>query len=248
MAVAALVSGCSSNPPSVYAKGGPAELLPRLAAVITGPVGMLLTNKNAFSSEFTIQFQDGFGNPMQVSGQILMRGGKLRLEAVFAKTMATGDIGLIWDAASRGGFVFSEDLQGYAPIYGAVQFTNLVTQLVISPIDRMEGHPVEKANVSVKCSDGQSKGYQILGAKDLAGLPLQITSLNSLPPFTLTLSQVRLELPGEELFLPPDGFTRYASETAMLNELGTRQLGGIRDKPEDGGININYKPTGPKQY
>ena len=243
-----LVSGCSSNPPNVYARGGPAELLPRLAAVITGPVGVLLTNENGFSSEFTIQFQDGFGNPLQVSGQVLMRGGKLRLEAVFAKTMAAGDIGLIWDAASNNGFVFSEDLQGYAPIYGTIRFTNLMTQLVISPIDRMEGHPVEKANVSVKCSDGKSKGYQILGAKDLAGLPLRITSLNSVPPFTLTLSKVRLELPGDDLFLPPDGFTRYPSETAMLNELGTRQLGGFRNKPEDGGININYKPTGPKQY
>ena len=241
------VSGCSTNPPNAFARGGPAELLPKLTSVITGPVGVLLTNGSAFSSDFTIQFDDGSGQPSQVSGQLLMREGKIRLEAVFEKSMAAGDVGLIWNAASNQGCVFSEDLQGYAPIYGAIRFTNITTQLVTSPIDRMDGHPVEKANVSVLCSNGEKLGYQLVRAKDMGSLPIQINSLNSLQPFILTLSKVRLEPPGVGLFLPSDGFTKYASEAAMLNELGNRQLGGLREKP-DQGVNINYKPAGASQY
>ncbi len=245
---AAFVSGCSSNPPNAFARGGPAQSLPKLTSVITAPVGVLLTNENAFSANFTIQFEDGHRNPLLMSGQMLMRGGNLRVEAVFDKSTSTGDIGLIWDAASNRGIVFSEDMQGYAPISGAMRFTSSTTQLVNSPIERIDGHPVEMVNVSVMCSNGQNLGYELVRAKDLGNLPMRIKSLNSPEPFTLTLSKVRLEKPPGELFLPPDGFTRYASEAAMLNELGIRQLGVIKGKSDQGGVNIDYKPTGGNQY
>lgn len=244
ISLVAFVPGCSTSPPNVFAKGGPAELLPKLTSVITGPVGVLLTNAPAFSANVTIEFDDGHGNRSQVAGQLLMRGGQLRLEVSFDKSMTAGAMALIWDAAANQGFIFSEDLQGYAPIYGMVRFTNTVTQLVNSPIQRIDGHPVDKANMSVMCSNAQRMGYQIFRAKDMGSLPMQINSLNSQQPFTLSLTKVRLERPAEELFLPSDGFTKYASVMAMINELGTRQLGGFREKPDQGGVNIDYKPTG----
>jgi hypothetical protein len=54
-------------------------------------------------------------------------------------------------------------------------------------------------------------------------LPLQIDLLTSPHPFTLALSKIQSIIPAEELFLPPDGFTKYESEAAMLDELAARQ-------------------------
>jgi hypothetical protein len=241
--LAALVSGCASKP-NIYAKGGSAEMLPKLTDVMTGAVGVLLTHKKDYSADFVIKFEDANGKPSPVAGQLLVRGGKLRLEAVFDKSMTAGDVGVIWDAGADQGFVFSEDLQAFAPVYKAVRFTNLVTQVVSSSIERIQSHPVEKANLTFKCNDGRAISFQTFSAQDLGGLPMQVSSLNTFPSFTMTLSNIRLEMPAEELFLPPDGFTRYANEEAMLNELGIRQQSGFKGQSDPGGVNINYKPAG----
>jgi hypothetical protein len=57
----------------------------------------------------------------------------------------------------------------------------------------------------------------------LGGLAVRVNSIEDPEAFTITLSQIRLESPPEKVFLPPDGFTRYESEEAMLNELMSRQ-------------------------
>jgi hypothetical protein len=244
--VSAMFSGCASNPQSGFSKGGPEVLLPKLTSVITGPVGMLLTNGNAYSSEFSMTFEKDLEHP--ISGQILVRGGKIRLEAVFTtknkKSEAAGEFGLIWNAASNQGFVFCEALQGYAPLDNAVRYTNILAQVVNSPIERMEGHPVDKANVTVMSSDGQTLAFQLMRTHDAGRLPMQTKSLNSLQAFTLTLSKIRLEKPSDDLFLPPDGFTKYQNEAAMLTELEIRQQGIFSSKRRDNGVNIKYKPPG----
>ena len=243
MVVSAIVSGCASSEPTGFARGGPDVLLPQLTSVMTGPVGMLLTNGNTFSSEFSMTFAEDLEHP--ISGQILVRGGKIRLEAVFAtknkKSAVAGEFGLIWDEESNLGYVFSEALQGYAPLNNAVRYTNILAQVVTSPIDRMEGHPVDEANVTVMTSNGQTLVFQLVRVKDMGGLPMQTKSLNSLQAFTLTLSKIRLEKLPDDLFLPPEGFTKYESEAAMLTEFGIRQQGVFSAK-RDAGINMDYKP------
>lgn len=239
----AILCGCASDRPGGFAGGGPDVLLPQLTSLLTGPVGVLLANGNAFSSEFSLAFEADPEHP--VTGQILVRGGKIRIEAVFAtshkKSAVAGEFGLIWDAGSQQGCVFSEALQGYAPLNNAVRYTNILTQVVTSPVERMEGHPVDKANVTVMASDGQNMAFQLMQAQDMGGLPIQTKSLNSFQAFTLVLSEIRPGNPAEELFSPPDGFTKYESEVAMLTELGIRQQGVYSAKPRDTGVNINYR-------
>ena len=250
-AVLALTSGCASSRHDGSATGGATELLPILTSVMTGPVSMLLTNENAFSSEFMLTFEDDAGNLSKASGQMLVRDGNLRLEAVFDtpndKSIVAGEFGLIWDAASNQGFVFSEDFQGYAPINAAGHYTNLLTRVVNSPSKQIDGHTVDQANMTVMGSDGQTMDFQLLVAKDLHNLPVQISSRNSPQSFTLTMAKIRLTMPQAELFLPPDGFTKYESETAMLNEMTTREQGILGARHKDGGVNINYKPPGSGQ-
>ena len=242
-------SGCAHTSHHNGFAGGEAEaLLPKLISVATGPAAMLLTNGDGFRSEFAMTLEDAVEPPLQLSGRMLVRGGKLRLEAAFgkskSKSVRAGDFGVIWDTAASQGYVFSEALQGYAPINKAVRFTNLLTQVIAGQTERIEGHLVDKANVTVMGSDGQTLIIQLLRAQDLGNLPLRIRSLNRPPSFALALSKIQLVMPAEDLFLPPDGFSKYESEAALINELAARQQSLFGGGREHAGATGDYDEPG----
>jgi len=220
-------------------------LLPKLTSMTTGGVAMLLTNGNTFSSEFTMTLEDGTERPLNVTGQAFRRGGKILIETAFGKSERAGEFGVIWDVAANQGFVYSEALQGYAPINEAVQFTNLMTQVIDGQSERIEGHPIDKANVTVVGNDGQLTTFQISRSQDMGNLPLQIDLLTSPHPFTLALSKIQSIIPAEELFLPPDGFTKYESEAAMLDELAARQQSVLEGGSDSGG---DYNQSGRRRH
>jgi hypothetical protein len=239
-------SGCvHTHSHNGFAGAGPEALLPKLTSVATGPAAVLLTNGNGFSSEFAMTLGGAAETPVKLSGRIFARGGKFRFEAAFdqsiSQSVRAGEFGVIWDAAANQGYVFSEALQGYALINEAVRFTNLLTQVVAGQTERIEGHLVDKANVTVMGSDGQTLVLQLLRAPDLGNLPLQIRLINSPHSFVLALAKIKLVRPADDLFLPPDGFTKYESEAAMINELAARQQSvfgaGHEHAGEDGGYN-----------
>jgi hypothetical protein len=188
---------------------------------------VLLADGNGFKSEFTMTLEDASESPLKLSGRVFARGGKLRFEAAFGKSNGKSaradDFGVIWDAAASQGYVFSEALPGYAPINEAVRFTNLLTQVIAGQTERIEGHLVDKANVTVMGSDGQTLIIQLLRAQDPGHLPVQIRPLNQPHSFALALSKIQWVLPTDDLFLLPDGFTKYESEAALINELAARQ-------------------------
>ena len=70
--------------------------------------------------------------------------------------------------------------------------------------------------------------YRICRAPDLHGLPLEIRALASTNSVTLSFSEMRLEVPGLELFQPPSGFTAYPTVEALSNELLARSQGAPR--------------------
>jgi hypothetical protein len=239
----AWTSGCAHT--NGVAGGGVEALLPEATSVLTGPAAVLLTNGNACGAEFIMTFPNASPSPLKFSGQMLVSGGKLRLEGTFGKpnreSRRMGDFGLIWNVAAGQGYVFSEALQGYAPINEAIQFTNLVSQVTAAQTERIEGHVVDQVNVTVTDRDGQTTTIQLLRAQDLGNLPLQIHSVDGSHPFALTLSKIQQVTPAEDLFLPPDGFTKYESEAAMLIELTGRQQSILGRHEHDGG---DYNPSG----
>jgi len=199
--------------------------LPKLTALMTGPVANLLTGQTGFESECVIALAGTTESHRNLSGQIFVRGGKLRLEVVpeKAKSGGSGAFGVIWDAGANQGFILSDALQGYAVLKRPVQFTNLQTRTTVGQPERREGHSVDHADVTAMGSDGQTVALQLSRAIDWGNLPLEIGGADEPNSFDLTLTQVRLLQPAEALFLPPDGFTQYESETALLEELITRQ-------------------------
>ena len=222
---ALLTGGCASQH-SGFAKRGAEIWLPKVASVTATPLAPILTFGTAFESLFTLTLGDNPGVSPQVSGQLVVGGGKLRLEIakVNGKTLRTGDFGVVWDTVAQRGYVFSEALQGYAPINDPVFCTNLVTQAMAGEVGSIDGHPVKQANVTVMQNDGQTLTVQLSSAGDSKDLPLKIERLTGGDySFTLALAKIGMITPAEDLFLPPDGFTKYDNETAMLNELTQRQ-------------------------
>jgi hypothetical protein len=176
--------------------------LPKLTAILTGPSALFLTNAGSFEAECVISLGSG-EKPRKLSGRLFVRGGKLSLETVPAKSKSanTGAFGVIWDATSGNGFVFSEALQGYAAIGAEARSTNSAIVSIAGP----------------------------------GNFPLEIRSAASPDVFALALAKVQRVLPPDDLFLPPDGFTKYPNAAALLNELTDRQQSVLGE----------HEPSGP---
>ena len=223
--IACLICGCAhTKHQDVNAKNGAMELLPPLTAVAIGPAANLLAGGTAFQADFTITVEHSPG-PLLLTGRVFARDGKLCWTTIIGnhKTRAAGGFEIIWDASAHQGFVSSEALQGYAPLYEIVQATNPQAQVVAGAADRLEGHPLDHAEVTFQGPAGQTCVLEVARATDLGNLPLQIHSLSGSTGFTLNLANIQTETPPDGLFLPPDGFTRFASEQILLDELAARQ-------------------------
>jgi hypothetical protein len=191
----------------------------KLPDFLVGPASALLTNVDSFSARLTVDQPANSNNVNAGSGQLLVFGSHL----LFAPK--TGDRAFIWDARERTGFILSDALQGYAPISSPVRITNIMitAQMAGSAETQVNGYPGHEAEVSVASDDGSTAMFSIWRATDLGGFPVRIKTMNTVPPFTLNLSGVRSENLSPKLFLPPDGFTKYASADAMAGELYARK-------------------------
>jgi hypothetical protein len=189
---------------------------------MTGPAAGLLTNLNGFHGQFTISFgapgDEQSPAALTATGELHERDGKLCFEPVFKKakrkSIDSGAFSLIWDVAGNRGYVLSEALQGFAPM----------------------APEAAGGNTSAGGDSGKPAELRVERAKDLNGLAVRIQSMDTLRPFTFTMWDIKPGLPPPEMFVPPDGFTRYDSEGALLSELASRQrtvLGaGQRDEGE----------------
>jgi hypothetical protein len=200
-----------------------------LPAFLSGPMALLLTNAEGFRAHVVLTGGSAGGSGESVAGELMSRGGKL----VFAPEPAgTGgkraraeDFSFIWDVSEGRGFMLNGPLQGYAPIAAKTRFTNVVASAArnTSAPEKVGGHTCQQAEVKVWSSDGAATVLYVWRATDLKGVPLRITGATPGTPLALNISKVRMESPPNDLFLPPDGFTKYASAEAMMTELMGRQ-------------------------
>jgi hypothetical protein len=220
LALALLAGGCASKAPLPDPMREPAQrLMPRLTDVVTGPATSLLTNLNGYRARFTIDFGSSGTNELAVSGDLQSRDGRLCFEPVFKpgkhhKGMDAGGFILIWDVAGNSGYVLSDALQGFAPLRPVVGTVYTNTD-----------------------------AFRVERAKDLNGLATRIEGADPVRPFTLTLSDIRPELPPPDIFAAPDSFTKYDSEGMLLGELAAREravAGAGRKESEEA------EPAGPE--
>jgi hypothetical protein len=202
-----------------------ARILPRLMAVITGPAALLLTNTPGFQAEYELSFDDQSKAPAKPLGLLLVRGAKIEvtLGGAHGKSGRGGPFAVVWDAVAREGYVSSEALQGYAPLGGAVGFSNFVEQRESGGPQQLEGRLVEKVMAIATGTNGEHLSWELASEVEHGHLPVEIHSLQGEPNFTLTLTKIQDSVPPEEMFARPVDFTKYANEEALLTELEIRQ-------------------------
>jgi hypothetical protein len=230
MIIAVLAAGCAHGYRAGGRDGAVAEILPPKPPIfLDGPMAALLTIADGFSAHVVMETRSSSNRAATVSGELLGRGSKL----FFAPDESTpgekrhpgGGINFIWDVTAGSGYMLSEALQGYAPISSGVRVTNVVigTGTENSAPEKIGGHPCEQEQVSVASSDGSATVFHIWRAMDLRGFAVRINPATNSTFLSLNFSSVRLETPSGELFQPPDGFTKYDSAEALMNELMARQ-------------------------
>jgi len=217
------IGGCASKVPKEVFHAGD-EAAPDF---LSGPAAILLTNLDGFSATVVFSPPLPGAEPRTVSGDLLEREGRLIFQpasrAKNKKTLLQGGMIFLWDESAHSGFVLSDPLQAYARMPARVQGTNLVWEADGAVQEEANGHPCRRVQAVVECDDGSSARFMVWQAEDAKRLPVRIRSVSGSPEFTLDFSNVRLDLPSPELFVPPDGFTKYETAVALMNELIIRQ-------------------------
>jgi hypothetical protein len=247
---AGAIAGCTSKAPKEVFHAGD-EVPPDF---VTGPAGMFLTNLDGFSATVAFSVASAGGLPHTTTGDLLEREGRFIFQP--AGTVETknallqGGMIFIWDETMHAGYVLSDPLQAYARITTGVQGTNITWSPDGAAEEAVNGHPCRRVQAVVDCDDGSSERFTVWQAEDEKRVPARIRLTSGSRPFTVDFSNIRLELPKPELFIPPDGFTKYVTSVALMNELILRQTELIKANgpkgpmlDQGGPLIQNWRPT-----
>jgi len=199
-------------------------------------MALLFTNVDGFSAHAVLESGVPANGIELAAGELLGRGGKLLFAPGAGKSTAkrktAPDFAFIWDVALNQGYLLNDPLQGYAPITYGRLFTNVATSAALNQpaTENLDGHRCQQTEVTVAVDDGSASVFHVWRATDLKGLPIRISGAADGTPVTLTLSKVRLEAVPNDLFQPPNGFTKYASAERMMDELFLRR-NNLKQRP-----------------
>ncbi len=224
MISALLAGGCANDlQHDRHAAATGAEFLPKPPVFMTAPVGTLLTHPDGFAARVVMTSAPA-DQVRPVTGQLLARGSKFFFlpDPLSGRQARAGQFSFIWDAALNRGYILSEAMQGCAPIT-AISLTNLAVQESPGVTETLSGYHVAKSLAVVTAVDGHPAQLEVARAQELGGLPIRIRSLDADAPWTVSLSAIQPGHSADNLFLPPDGFTVFESEVAMMKELAGRQ-------------------------
>jgi len=247
---AAALAGCATQPKVFYHAGD--ETPPDFLA---GRMALLLTNVDGFSAKLTGSIPQAGGGQRTLSGDILGRQGALIYqpanEVKGKRARSEGGMFFIWNETDHAGFVLSDPLQAFAPAATTVQPTNVTFNTAGAVEETANGHPCRRIEAVVQSSDGSSERFTIWQAEDAKHFPVRIQTPPGPGEMTLNFSDLRLELPPAQLFGPPEGFVKYDTPVALMNELIVRQTAMAKrneTRPLEldpaGGANMsNWRPT-----
>jgi len=224
-----LSAGCA-GPRHSSSRSNPLEESFVLPPFLTGPVAVLLTNAHDFSARMVVELPSFSSKKRTITGNLLAQGNHL----LFAPS--AGDRSFVWDAAQNSGYILSEALQGFAPIIASVQITNVMENVGLAGpvLESVNGRPCHRTEAVVSSSDGSKAKFRVWRAVDADGFPARIKSLDGITQLSMDFFDTRREVLAQKLFLPPDGFTKYASATTMRDELFMRQKSAGKKIKDEG--------------
>ena len=189
---------------------------------LSGPAVVLLTNAAGFSARVEFETGSSTGGARKLSGRLFGRGTHL----MFAPL--NSDTSFLWDARQGGGQVLNGPMQGYAPIGPFAQPAGGVAGLEMAGSERVNGEECRKKEVTLASPDGATNRFAVWQPETGEGPPVRIVSEEADARWTLDLFEVEPARLGDDFFSPPEGFTRYPSAAAMLDELMQRRSAARR--------------------
>lgn len=214
---AAVAAGCSGTRSDRDFTRIPTPLPP---AFLVGPAAVFLTNTTGFSAQIETRTGNLVTEESGSRGQLLGSGSKLIFAPLHDKSAEKksrgGNFLFIWDVAQGRGYLLSEALQGYAPLSSDLRATN-----VIGKATAAAGHVADFATVQM--NNGTAETFQVLWPADAKAVPLHINSISNAIPLAVSVLKARLEPVPADMFAPPDGFAKYDSPEALVDELAARQ-------------------------
>jgi hypothetical protein len=201
---------------------------------LVGPAAAALTNFDGFSASVVSTASSGAGG-RAVSGQVIERRGQLIFQPLATANISGGKIvrgGMyfIWDSAGQRGYVVSEALQGFAPITAPSRVATVTPENKEPVAERANGHACHRIEKMAALNDESTAKLTEWRADDLNKFPVRVRSESQGRQTTVDFSNIRLDIPPPELFVPPGGFTQYASAAALINELMIRES-SLKEKP-----------------
>ena len=216
--VALAVTGCGA-PKKPFIES---IMAPEPPVFMTNGAVALLSHPGSWTARLTVRSGSAV-RPEVRTGQLFIKGDRI----MFAQDKC--DRAYIWDNAAHQGLILSDALQGYAPfksdVYPALLSTKSETAGDASK--SVNGYNGHEAEVSALMSDTTEATFKLWKANVLDGFPVRVTVpvavstnvvLESKIPTVLEITDVKKAEINDSLYLPPDGFTGYASSAAMTSE------------------------------
>jgi hypothetical protein len=102
--------------------------------------------------------------------------------------------------------------------------------------ETVAGRATVKYQVTMTDSQGAKKEALLWSAPDLKDFPVKMETTEQGATVTITYSEVKFAKPDAALFAPPAGFTKHASQQALMQAAMMRMMGGTGGPPGKGAL------------
>lgn len=225
------------------AMGGPSKGMP-----MEGAMTELFGEHKAFSAvmEFSGSGQ-GMNGTMSMPGKMALLDGKSRFEIDLSrakgagmnaemgeqmKSMGFAEIITLTRTDKKQMYIIYPGLKSYVeqPMpAGTADTTEPKTKVVTTEIGKetVEGHPCIKNKAVVTDEKGEKHEALVWNATDLKKFPVKIESSDKGQKAVLLFKDIKMEKPDAKLFELPEGYTRYESQQALMQEAMMKMMGGM---------------------
>lgn len=230
------LAGCAGTPEieSEIIRG--ARFAPQPPPFLAGAMAGLLTNTPGFTARvYLTAWPDEAAKPL--TGDLFVRGTQLFFapdpgaEKKKKDDLPDAGFSFLWNAAENRGHLLSETLQGQAPVSSNVRYT-------LTPVAGQETNRIREFTVVYE--NGPTNRLRVWVSS--AGVPERIQAVTGqIQSPELGLTRIRFQLPPQELFQVPPGFTAFTSPEGMMDEIAMRQR---QLKKRDPALDMPLDPMG----
>lgn len=221
-------AGCKHEPDRRGVYEREIVFAPQPPPFIAGPMATAFTNRPGFSARIVASgvFTDRSG---QITGQLLGRGHLLRLALDPRPTGREKDrledpgFSFLWDVRLNQGYLLCEALQGYAPVSAPTRYSELRQDPEPGTPRTLGSWLASPVTVTATMAGGSTARYQVWRVRELEEFPVRINALEGLDGADVNLSKIRIQPPPLDVFVIPEGFTKYNSAEALVDEIAIRR-------------------------